>query len=232
MKTLIITAITNGKDELLDPPQKFDDCDYIAFVDKQYDVKIWEQRQIIPFSNIDKYKDRRNAKIYKILSTIMFPEYDYIIWEDGNHQLKKDPKEIYQEYGDDFDILLFKHPDRKCTYEEMNAVAYWGLDERDNVQAQLNHYMSAGMPKDWGLFEMSTFIVKNTPVVSSFQLMWYEQITKFSSRDQISLPYVLWKLRNKINYKLLKGFSNRFTMQGEVTGNDYFEDQGKHLRNG
>jgi hypothetical protein len=64
-KILILTSITNDKDQLLDPPQKFDNCDYIAFVDKEYDTKIWEQRPIINFSFVDRFKDRRNAKPYK-----------------------------------------------------------------------------------------------------------------------------------------------------------------------
>jgi hypothetical protein len=229
-KILILTSITNGKDQLLDPPKKFDNCDYIAFVDKEYDTKIWEQRPIINFSFVDRFKDRRNAKPYKILSSIMFPQYDYIIWEDGNHQLKKDPKEIIEEHGEDFDMLLFKHPDRTCTYQEMQAVAQWQLDDTHNIQNQYNHYKGVGMPDNFGLFELSTFIRKNTPVVNQLDLMWFEQICRFSSRDQISFPFLLWKLGDKFNYKILKGYSNKFTMKGEMTGNDYFEDQGRHLK--
>ena len=228
-KTLILTSITNGKDKLIDPPQKFDNCDYIAFVDKQYDTNIWEQRPIINYSFIDRFKDRRNAKPYKLISSIMFQKYEYIIWCDGNHQLKKDPEEIYKEYGD-FDILLFKHPDRTCTYHEMQAVAQWGMDDNVNVQNQYNYYKGVGMPTEFGLFEMSTFIKKNCPIINQFDLMWYEQINKFTSRDQISLPFVLWKLGDKINYKLMKGYSNRITMKGDLGGNEYFEDQAVHLK--
>lgn len=231
MKFLVLTAITNGKDQLLDPPVKYDDCDYIAFVDKEYpNIKTWEQRNVLNFSVIDTFAGRRNAKVFKILSTLMFPEYDYIIWEDGNHQLKKDPKLIIEEYGDDVDILLFKHPDRKCCYEEMNAVAQWNLDYRHNVENQYRYYKSVNMPDNYGLFEMSTFIVKNTQAVKEFQLMWWEQICKFSSRDQISLPFCLWKMDKKIKKKRLKGFANLFAMDGKNEGNDYFEDQGKHLK--
>lgn len=229
MKTLILTAITNGKDKLKDPEQKYDNCDYIAFVDKDYETKIWEQRKIIPFSFIDNYRDRRNAKIYKILSTILFPEYDYIIWVDGNHQLKKDPREIYDEYGD-FDILLFKHPDRKCTYEEMDAVKKWNMDDTENIDNQYKFYKSKFMPSNWGLYEMSTFIVKNTDNIKTFQLMWYEHICKFSSRDQISLPFVLWKLKDKLKFKILKGYANKYSMKGLNTGNVYFADEGYHLK--
>lgn len=231
MKTLVLTAITGGKDVLIDPPKRFDNCDYIAFVDKEYpNIKVWEQRSVIPFSSIDNFFDRRNAKPYKILSSIMFPEYDYIIWEDGNHQLKMDPKKIIEEYGDDADLLLFKHPDRKCVYSEIQACAGWGLDDPQTLQRQHQFYKTVGMPDNWGLFEMSTFIRKNTFAVKQFDLMWWEQICKFSSRDQISLPFVLWRLTGGINVKTLSGYANLHTMQGKMSGNIYFNDQGRHAK--
>lgn len=229
-KFLVVTSITNGKDDLVDPPMVFDNCDYIAFVDKKYDVNVWEQRDVLKFSTIDNFTDRRNAKPYKILCSLMFPQYEYIIWEDGNHQLKVDPQTIIDEYGPDVDVLVFKHPDRTCLYQEMGACAQWGLDYKENLENQFRFYKSKGVPENFGLFEMSTFIVKNTNAVKELQLMWWEQISKFSSRDQISFAYCLWKMKDKIKKKRLKGYANLITMKGNLGGNIYFEDQGKHKK--
>ena len=67
-KFLVVTAITDGKDALVDPPTVYENCDYIAYVDRKYDsVKVWEQRAILKYSNIDHFTNRRNAKPYKIL---------------------------------------------------------------------------------------------------------------------------------------------------------------------
>ena len=230
-KFLVITSITNGKDKLLDPKEIFDNCDYVAYVDKvDSDVKVWEQREVLKFSTVDAFKDRRDAKPYKILSAVMFSQYEYVIWEDGNHQLKKNPQEIIDEYGEDSDILLFKHPDRKCTYDEINACAQWNLDHRENLEIQYRFYKAVGMPEKFGLFEMSTFIVKTSEASKQFQLMWWEQICRFSSRDQISLPYCIWKMGDKLKRKRLKGYANLFSMGGENRGNDYFADQGRHAK--
>ena len=229
-KFLVLTSITDGKDKLINPPQVFDNCDYIAFVDKNYDVKVWEQRPVLKFSSLDRYFNRRNAKIYKILSAIMFPQYEYIIWEDGTHQLKMDPQLIIDEYGDNHDILIFKHPNRKCLYEEMSAVAQWNLDYKELVDNQFRYYKSLAVPNNLGLYEMSTFIVKTSNATKEFQTMWWEQITKFSSRDQISFPFCLWKMGSRLKRKNLKGYANRFSMDGENGGNEYFNDQGRHLK--
>ena len=70
-KFLILTANLGGKDNLIDPPEKFSDCDYIAIVDKKYNVDIWDQFGCFDFSNIDNFKFRRNAKLYKVLTTLI-----------------------------------------------------------------------------------------------------------------------------------------------------------------
>jgi len=229
-KFLVITSITDGKDDLVDPLIVFDNCDYISFVDKSYEVKVWEQKDVFKFSNIDNFTNRRNAKPYKIISSLMFPQYEYIIWVDGNHQLKKDPQSIIDEYGSDVDLFLFKHPDRKCIYQEISACAQWQLDHRENLENQFKFYKYMGMPTDFGLFEMSTFIVKTSDVVKELQLMWWEQLCRFSSRDQISFPFCLWRMKDRIKKKRLRGFSNLFSMGGKNEGNEYFEDQGKHKK--
>lgn len=221
-KFLILTANLGGKDILIDPPEKFDNCDYIAIVDKKYDVNIWEQFSYFDFSNIDGFKSRRNAKIYKVLSTLIFPQYDYIFWHDANHQLKYNPQLILEEYGD-FDLLLFNHPHRDCCYKEMEIVG-GRLDSQGNVFQQYQYYQNQGMPKEFGLYEMTCYLKKNTPVVTNFELMWWEQICKFSSRDQCSFTYCLWKLGDQINVKTFNGYANLY-----AGGNKYFNEQEGHL---
>ena len=74
-KFLILTANLGGKDNLIYPPEQFDNCDYVAIVDRKYDVNIWDQFGYFDFSNIDAFKPRRNAKLYKVLTTLIFPQY-------------------------------------------------------------------------------------------------------------------------------------------------------------
>lgn len=221
-KFLILTANLGGKDTLIDPPEKFDNCDYIAIVDKKYDVNIWDQFSYFDFSGIDEFKSRRNAKLYKVLSTLIFPQYDYIFWHDANHQLKYNPQLIVDEYGD-FDLLLFTHPHRDCCYKEMEIVG-GRLDSQGNILQQHQYYQNQGMPKEFGLYEMTCYLKKNTPNITNFELMWWEQICKFSSRDQCSLTYCLWRLGEQINVKVFNGYANLY-----AGGNKYFIEQEGHL---
>ena len=221
-KFLILTANLGNKDILVDPPEKFDNCDYIAIVDKKYNTNIWEQFSYFDFSNIDEFKNRRNAKIYKVLSTLIFPQYEYIFWHDANHQLKYDPQLILDEYGD-FDLLLFNHPHRDCCYKEMELIS-GRLDSQSNIFQQHQYYQNQGMPKEFGLYEMTCYLKKNTSIITNLELMWWEQICKFSSRDQCSFTYCLWKFGTQLNIKTFKGYANLY-----AGGNKYFNEQEGHL---
>jgi hypothetical protein len=222
-KYLVLTSNVGGKDLLLDPKIKYDNCDYFAFVDNPTNLNIWQQFKSYNFSAIDQYTSRRNAKIYKVLSSILFPAYEYIIWQDANHRLKVDPKDIIEKYGD-FDLLLFKHPDRNCIYQEMNEIVKRNLDTEENIIRQQRYYLSNGYPINNGLNEMTCFISKNSYTLAQFQLSWWEHICKFSSRDQCSFNFCLWKNGKDLKIKTFSGYANLY-----AGGSVYF-DEIYHLR--
>ena len=227
-KFLILTSIVVNKYNLKDTIKIFSDCDYIAFTDISYDTKCWTIHPYLPFTQIDSaFAARRNAKVYKILSCLMFPQYEYIVWTDGNHQIKVHPQEIINKYGD-ADFYTFKHPERNCSYKEMDIVEYLGYDTKNLIHAQRKYYTEDKFPANFGLCELPTFIKKNSNQIKQLELMWWEQICKFSSRDQYSLPYCLWKLKIsdvKLTIKMLKGTANAHN-----GGNVYFDEQ-SHLFN-
>ena len=63
-----------------------------------------------------------------------------------------------------------------------------------------------GYPRNNGLYELPVSIRKNTDNIKILNLRWWEQICRYSSRDQISMPFVLWK--TNITPKLLPGYAN------------------------
>lgn len=223
---LVLTCALGEKDIIKDPPVAFKSCDYIAIVDKKHDIKVWDQFSFYDFSSIDSYKHRRNAKIYKILSSLLFSDYKYIIWHDANHQLIKDPIDIIEEYGE-HDLYLLKHPIRNCAYDEMDIVSGY-LDSQENLYQQKKYYQQQGFPKNYGLFAMGNHIKRVNDKTTTFGLKWWEHITKFSSRDQCSFTYCLWDMEKngqKINYTILQG-----PPENTLTLNKYFIDYGTRIK--
>ena len=65
MKIAVLTS-SIGCTKLLDP-KPFDGVDYHAFVDYEDDNTDWIKHPVIRFSVDAKFRNRRDAKVYKIL---------------------------------------------------------------------------------------------------------------------------------------------------------------------
>jgi hypothetical protein len=190
MKIAVVTSSV-GANDLLDQC-RFDCVDYHAFVDDRLlnHQSIWKTHRFIDFSMDVDFKNRRNAKIYKILPFLFLPGYDYYIWIDSVHKLAVDPIEIINTYLNKSDIAVFKHKYRNCIYDEIEEVKKIKYDHIDLLNAQYKYYKSKGYPVNNGLYEIPCRIQRNSLKIQQMSLSWWEHICKFTSRDQISFPYV------------------------------------------
>ena len=81
------------------------------------------------------------------------------------------------------------------------------MDYPDNVQSQMDFYKKCKYPHTNGLYELPVIIRKNNDKIKTLGLRWWETISKYSSRDQLSMPFVLWSLNMKP--KILPGTAGK-----------------------
>jgi len=148
----------------------------------------WEQRMVEPEQGL-----RRTARHYKALPH-RYLDADVWIWVDGNVRLLADPREIVERYLGDADLAIFKHPDRVCLFEEAEFCAKVGKDSPKVLDKQTKVYQAEGMPRKWGLPETRCVIRRNVSRVRLLNDAWWAELNSFSVRDQVSLPFVCWKL--------------------------------------
>jgi alkaline ceramidase TOD1/glycosyltransferase MUCI70-like protein len=136
------------------------------------------------------------AKRYKILSHLFFDD-DVTIWIDGNVWLQSEPQALIDTLLGDADIAMFQHPYRNNVWEEFAALKE---DQRFHIpylqkqlKAQEQAYRDAGLPADTPAFECNFLIRRNKESVNRLMDAWWSQICRWQWRDQVSLPYVLWK---------------------------------------
>ena len=217
MSNATIAVITSsiGTNNLITPEKWLDKVDYHAFVEPhQLSVDdMWHRHEYVSFSLDPKYKNRRDAKIYKICPHLFLPGYDYYIWMDATHTLEADPEELIEEYLKGSEIAVFQHPERDCVYEEAELVKQIGFDHANLIEDQLDFYREMEYPEQNGLYELPARIQKNNGRTKQLGLMWWEQICMFSSRDQISFPFVCEQLNIKPN--IIPGRANT------IRGNKY-----------
>ena len=174
----------------------FEGVDYHAFVDLDSETELptetmWSYHGVPQWSIDKQYMDRRHAKIFKILPHLFLPGYDYYIWIDSTHMVGMNPNQIIEMYLKDSDIALFKHPERDCVYDEGDIIQGVKFDKGYNVQSQMNFYESTSYPRNNGLYELPCRIQRNTGQIQALMLTWWELICKYSSRDQLSLPFAM-----------------------------------------
>jgi hypothetical protein len=87
-------------------------------------------------------------------------------------------------------MLVREHRDRNDIYEEAEVCIRSGRDSRA-VAEQIDAYRKQGYPSGDGLYINSVLFRKPTDEVTALNKAWWQQIEKYSFRDQLSLPYVL-----------------------------------------
>lgn len=211
MKIAVVTA-SIGANELL-PVNVFERVDYHAFIDENVkDTNGWTIHSAIKFSSDPTYGNRRNAKIYKVLPFLFLPDYDYYFWIDSTHMVEENPYNVIDEYLSNSDIAVFKHPERNCIYSEGELVKNIKYDYPNLIDDQLQFYRDINYPENNGLYELPARVQKNNKLTQTMGLMWWEQICMFSSRDQISFPFVCHQL--DIKPSIIPGKAN--TIRGNT----------------
>lgn len=139
----------------------------------------------------------RSARQPKHCPHRFFGNFDWSIWIDNKSSLLMQPSNIVDELSrqdPDGVFFAFPHFRRNCLYDEAKTVIQNGLDDRKIVRKQIKMYRNEGMPKSFGLIESHFLVRKNVRDVRDFGDAWYEEIKKFSRRDQISFPYLARKM--------------------------------------
>lgn len=225
----IITALTGKRNTLSDPTIIHENVDYYAFVEHSQSVTVWKQRSAIDFSTDEQFRSRRNAKPYKIMPSLFLPGYDYYMWVDATHDIVADPETICSTFLDKYTIAVFAHPQRTCIYKEAECILKNRLDHPHLVKSQMKYYKSMGYGPNLGLYELPVIVRRATPRMTQFDLRWWEHICRFSSRDQLSFPYLLWN--EKLVPAILPGYaSGLHPSTGKVGLNDLIPQVRRHDR--
>jgi hypothetical protein len=231
VKIAVITALSGNRERLYDPRIAYPGVDYYAFVDSPQNVSKWIVKPLLHFTMDKKYEARRNAKPYKLAPHLFVPDYDFYIWHDVSHELVGDPYLIVKDYfSKEQDIALFRHTQRNCLYHEATELKKLMYDKEENINRQILFYRDEGMPENNGLYELSAFVRKNNEKTQALGLAWMEHINRFSSRDQLSLNFLVWKMG--IAVSVLPGYCNGFNSRGGIGNNEIMPQVRGHVSSG
>lgn len=130
-----------------------------------------------------------NAKIFKVLAH-QFLRADVSIWMDGYVRMKKD-KQVFVDMMGDADLLIFTHPRKKNIREHARDIQGARPHQAQFVEQQIQEYLRNGLNPEDGVYWGGFLVRRHTDATRDFNRRWWEEICRWSERDQISLTYVL-----------------------------------------
>lgn len=194
-KIAVYTCITGGYDSLVEPLLKFDNIDYYAFVDnKDMKPNKWKIEDI-PESQSDGNNILKNRYLKFHPHEFFEKDYDYSIYIDGNIKVMSDLTSLCYSVNEKTGLSLHRHQFRDCIFNEIEVCKMLKKGNYDKLKAQVTGYEKQGFPRHFGMLECNVIVTDlKSDKSKKILLDWWEEFKKSESyRDQISLPFVLWK---------------------------------------
>ena len=201
-QVVIYTCVAGGYDALLPPLYKAQHIRYVLFTDDENlsNADGWETR---PFPEEVK-KLGKNAMASRYLKShpheLFAGHFDASIYVDGNVQPVSDLSYYLNLVNPACGISMHLHRVRDSIADEAEACKALGKGDPSAIDSEIAQYVAEGFPLDYGLLE--TNIVATdlySDVAHSIMSEWWNTMsTSKSGRDQLSLPYVLWKMHISI----------------------------------
>ncbi len=145
------------------------------------------------------------AKRYKVLPHLFFPDEPITIWIDGNIWLRAEAQAVASTLLGSADMAVFKHSYRQTVWQEFKTLKEDPRFAITYLQKQLveqeQTYLQEGLPRDALLFECNVLIRRNNDRVNRLMEEWWAQICRWQWRDQVSFPYALW--RSYVNLSII-----------------------------
>jgi hypothetical protein len=168
-----------------------DGCRFVVFMDEDRKTGQWERLPADTTQNTG----RRRSRIHKILPFRYFDE-EVSIWLDSTFGLAVSPRDLVRVALEVADFAVFEHPQKDCLYKEAQRVLKTHRHdpgEESVIRDQMARYREDGFPGDRGLAMGGVLIRRHTPEVIRVCEMWWDEMCRGSSRDQLSFEYCCWK---------------------------------------
>lgn len=172
--------------------------------DERGHIGLW---RIVLVRNLPYEDMRRTGKVPKFLAHRLFPSARYSIWLDSKMRLNTDPMLIieYFLWRSGSEYAISNHYDRHCVWEEVLQNKRLNKYNHSAIDEQFTFYQSDGLT----MFDSSdprnllpsyvpegSFIIRaHTPMSNLFSCLWFNDVNRFTSRDQLSFANTYLKLR-------------------------------------
>ena len=157
------------------------------------------ERAIARFQNLPAMLAPKFIKL-QLLRIDVLSAYSRIVWADAAFEMDVMFARRVASHFDEasVEMMLLEHPFREPptiaaeVEASLHAQVRLAALER-HFTMQLSHYSDSGFGDDLGLFWLALFAVRRTPRTEALLDAWWLEVRRWQYRDQISLPFALWR---------------------------------------
>jgi len=191
----VYTVIIGRYDIIENPVFMPDNCDFFIVTDQDVpETCFWNK---IPV-NLKQFNLLDNSKVevsrfYKMFPDKLFSDYQYSVYVDGNIKIMTDMTEFIQKMNPT-GLKMHLHFRNDCVYTEIDRCLKIGKDSEILLDSHRKHLKEEGMPQKYGMLEAPIIVRQHhNPICKKIMGEWWNEFLNYSKRDQISLPFVLWR---------------------------------------
>ncbi|KAL1567165.1 hypothetical protein AAHA92_02674 [Salvia divinorum] len=170
-------------------------------------VGLW---RVIVVHNVPYIDSRRNGKVPKLLLHRLLPKTRYSIWIDGKLQLVVDPYQVLERFlwRHNATYAISRHYRRFDVFEEAEANKAGMKYDNTSIDRQIEFYKREGLtpyttaklPITSDVPEGCVIIREHVPITNLLSCLWFNEVDRFTSRDQLSFSTVRDKVAAKVNW--------------------------------
>ncbi|KAE8733614.1 putative ubiquitin-conjugating enzyme E2 24-like [Hibiscus syriacus] len=227
-REIIVASGIFGKYDIIQQPRNISEeakknVPFYMFIDKETEaymknksmldgskrVGLW---RIVVIHNVPYSDARRNGKVPKLLLHRIFPNIRYSIWIDGKLQLVVDPYQILERFlwRQNANFAISRHYRRFDVFVEAEANKAAGKYDNSSIDAQVDFYKKEGLtpyseaklPITSDVPEGCVLIKEHIPITNLFTCLWFNEVDRFTSRDQLSFGIVRDKIMEKVDWHI------------------------------
>ncbi|CAL9084580.1 unnamed protein product [Musa textilis] len=225
---VVVASAIFGKYDVMQQPKniseyaKRDACFYM-FVDEETELYIknssgWVDTKrvglwrVVVVRNLPYVDARRNGKVPKLLLHRLFPNARFSLWIDGKLELVVDPYQVLERFlwRKNSTFAISKHYRRFDVFVEAEANKAAGKYDNASIDYQIEFYKKEGLtpyslsklPITSDVPEGCVIIKEHIPITNLFTCLWFNEVDRFTSRDQISFSTVRDRIMSQVNWTI------------------------------
>jgi hypothetical protein len=199
-RTSAVYTALFGKYEQLNEVQNVGDgtVPFICFTDDEtLTSTVWDVRVVRPLFAMDLQRSQRDIKIR---GAVALEKFDRTLYIDNSVSLKATPNQILDEWLSEHDVALPLHSFHFTVLDEFLAVISYGFDDPARVYEQMDHYVEIAREvfdqrPTWN----GMIARRNTPEVRSTMQRWFDEVLRYSRRDQLSSNFIFGQSAVSLN---------------------------------